>query len=292
MNKLTRKQRKLILTLLVEGSSLRSVSRTVDVSINTVKKLLIDAGTACADFHDKSVRNVRCTTVQAYETWSFCYAKEKHVEYCWDAPDNAGDVWTWTAIDKDSKLILSFYAGGRDYYSAVYFLRDLRDRLDTRKRVKLITDGNPSYVKAAEKVLSATPIDYSQLVKIPDSKRKGRKKKGSKHQVLHIIGRPITPDEEVSTNAVERQNLTMRMSMRRFTRKTNGFSKRFENHCHSIALYFVWYNFCRVHQTLQVTPAMEAGLVNELYDIGFIVDLLEAEEAKRPRTRGPFRKRK
>lgn len=295
MNKLDRKIRALIISLLVEGTSIRATARIAGVSKNTVNKLLVTTGQACAGYHDRNVRDVDASVIQCDEIWSFTYSKQKNVESAKAAPSFAGDTWTWTAIDSDSKLIVSYMVGGRDAGYAVAFLDDLRDRL--ANRVQLTTDGNHVYLEGMRKTFGPD-VDYAQLVKMygnaPDEGRKTHEKKYSPATCTGTKKRTITgnPDKKlVSTSYVERQNLTMRMHMRRFTRLTNAFSKKIENHAYAVALHFMFYNFCRVHQTLKVTPAMQAGLTDRLWDIEDIVKLVEEREALIDRTRGPYKKR-
>ena len=291
MNKLPTKTRVQILNMLCEGSSMRSISRIADVSINTVSKLLVDAGKACAAFHDENVRGVTAARVQCDEIWTFTYAKAKNVENAKNAPEEAGDTWTWTALDSDSKLIISWLVGGRDSGYALAFMDDLRDRL--ANRVQLTTDGHKAYLEAVEEAFGAD-IDYAMLVKMygePENRGPERKYSpsvctGAKKQ--HVMGSP--DKKHVSTSHVERQNLTMRMHMRRFTRLTNAFSKKFDNHMHMVALYTVWYNFVRIHKTLKVTPAMAAGLTDRLWSMEDVVELIEAA-APKPDKRGPYKKR-
>ena len=279
----------MILNLLVEGSSMRSISRTVGVSINTVTKLLVEAGEACAEYHDKAVREVKSSRVQCDEIWSFCYAKQKNVPLAKSAPEQAGDVWTWTALDPDSKLMISYLVGGRDSGYALEFLDDVKSRL--ANRVQLTTDGHRAYLEAMEDAFGAD-VDYAQLIKlygpVPDQEHRYSPPRCNGSRRRKVTGNP--DPAHVSTSHVERHNLTMRMSMRRFTRLTNAFSKRIENHIHSLALYFVHYNFCRIHKSLKVTPAMEAGLTDKLHDVDFIVDLIEARQPA-PAKRGPYKKR-
>lgn len=275
--------------MLCEGSSMRSVSRITGVSINTVSKLLIDAGLACAAYHDAMVRNVPAKAVQCDEIWSFSYAKNKNVKFAKAAPEGAGDVRTWTGIDADSKLIVSWHVGDRSQHTGIAFMGDLKARL--ANRVQLTTDGHKAYLKAVKEV--DFDADYAMLNKIfaTDYAGAGRysppKCIGAVKQT--IMGNP-DPDL-INTSFAERQNLTMRMSMRRFTRLTNAFSKKFENHCHALALYFVFYNFCRVHKTLGVTPAMAAGLTETVMKMSDVVGLIDAIAAKEPTVRGPYKKR-
>ena len=290
MNKLPTHKRVMILNMLIEGMSMRSISRTVGVSINTVTKLLIEAGEACADYHNDNVRNVTASNVQCDEIWSFCYAKKKNVATAKAAPEFAGDVWTWTALDADSKLIVSYLVGGRDSEYALEFMDDVKSRL--ANRVQLTTDGHKAYLGAVEEAFGAD-VDYAQLIKIYGAAPESAKGRYSPADCTGIKKVRIegNPDEKlVNTSYVERQNLTMRMSMRRFTRLTNGFSKKIDNHIHMLSLYFVHYNFCRIHKTLKVAPAMEAGITKGLHSMEFIVDLIDAR-APKPTKRGPYKKR-
>lgn len=261
MNKLPLKKRAMIIQLLVEGNSLRSTSRIVDVSINTVTKLLVDVGAACQRFHDDWVQGIAAKRVQCDEIWAFCYAKDKNVPDAKAAPEGSGDVWTWTGIDADTKLILSWFVGSRDAESAHVFMHDVASRL--KSRVQLTTDGYRPYLKAVDTAFDGE-IDFAQLVKLygkPEGEGNERRYSpaeciGAEKKIIE--GRP--EEDHISTSYVERQNLTMRMHMRRFTRLTNAFSKKVENHCHAVALHFVYYNWCKVHKSLRVTPAMEANL--------------------------------
>jgi IS1 family transposase len=281
MNKLPLAKRIQILNMLVEGSSLRSISRVVDVSINTVTKLMVDAGHVCDAFHDEKVRGVAAKRVQCDEIWSFTYAKAKNVASAKAAPEGAGDTWTWTGIDADSKLIVSWLVGDRDADYAQAFMNDLASRLATR--VQMTTDGLKAYLEAIEGAFGCD-VDFAQLVKLYGNAPESSKGRYSPAECTGIKKTKITgkPDEKhISTSYVERQNLTMRMSMRRFTRLTNGFSKKLENHCHALALYFVHYNFMRIHKTLRVTPAMAAGITDRVWsweDIIAIVDEAEAQK--------------
>lgn len=276
MNKLPIAKRTQIIQLLVEGMSLRATSRIADVSINTVTKLLVDVGAACQQFHDETVVSVSSQRVQCDEIWSFVYAKDKNVERAVAAPDKAGDVWTWTGIDADTKLIVSWYVGNRDAESALEFMQDVKSRISNR--IQLTTDGFKPYLKAVDATFEGE-IDFAQLVKIygaPEGAGNERRYSsadftGTKKSIIE--GRP--DEKHISTSYVERQNLTMRMHMRRFTRLTNGFSKKVENHCHAIALHFVYYNFCKVHKSLRVTPAMEAKLTKRPMTIQQIVELTD-----------------
>lgn len=270
---------------------MRSTSRLAKVSINTVTKLLVNAGEACAKYHDETVRDVNANRVQCDEIWSFCYAKGKNVKTAKAAPEGAGDVWTWTAIDSDSKMILAYEIGDRSSTTAIEFMDDLRSRLSNR--VQLTTDGHKAYLEAVEGAFGGD-VDYAQLIKMYGNPtgNKGHEKKYSPAECTGIKKRTVegNPDKaHISTSYVERANLSMRMGMRRFTRLTNGFSKKLENHLHMLSLYFVHYNFVRIHKTLKVTPAMEAGVSNELHDMEWIVGLID-ENTPEPKKRGPYKK--
>jgi len=289
MNKLPLHKRVQILSMLVEGSSMRSISRVVDVSINTVSKLLVQAGQACAAYHDEHVRNLNCELVQCDEIWSFIGCKQKNVDNTKNAQTFAGDVWTWTSIDADSKLICNWFVGGRNAEFAHIFMQDLAERL--AHRVQLTTDGHKVYMEAVEGAFGAD-IDYAQLVKMFGAAPEGTKGRYSLATCTGIkkkgkIGSP--DDKHVSTSYVERMNLSIRMGLRRFTRLTNAFSKKYENHCHALALYFVFYNFCRQHKSLGgVSPAMAAGVSDTLHDMEWIVGLID-ERAPKPGPRGPYK---
>jgi IS1 family transposase len=252
--------------MLVEGNSLRATSRLADVSINTVTKLLVDAGRACSEFQDKALRKLTCKRVQCDEIWSFCYAKEKNVPADKRGQFGYGDTWTWVAIDADTKLVPSFLVGTRGAYTAKRFMDDLASRLSNR--VQLTTDGHRVYLDAVEQAFGSD-IDYAMLVKIygndpsDETRYSPAECIGCREQA--ITGRP--DPKHISTSYVERQNLTMRMSMRRFTRLTNAFSKKVENHAWMLALHYMHYNFCRVHKTLRTTPAMESGITDHVWTI-------------------------
>lgn len=288
MRKLPAETRAQILHLLCEGQSIRSVSRVTGASKNTVVKLLVDAGKACMAYHDANVRDVKAMRVQVDEIWSFTYAKAKNVPTAKTAPDGAGDTWTWTAIDADSKLIVSYLIGGRDSECAMWFMDDLRSRL--ANRVQLTSDGHKAYLEAVEGAFGGD-VDYAQLVKIY-----GAAPEVGRYSPPVCTGARKTkiegdPDpKHVSTSYVERNNLTMRMHMRRFTRLTNAFSKKVENHAYAVALHMMYYNFVRLHSKLRTSPAMAAGVSDRLWEIGDIVKLVEDAEAK-PGKRGPYKKR-
>ena len=282
MNKLSTAKRVQILNMLVEGMSMRATSRVAGVSINTVTKLMVEAGEAGAAYHDEAVRGVEASKVQCDEIWSFCYAKEKNVLIAKAAPDSAGDVWTWTALDSDSKMILSYEVGDRSGATAIEFMDDLRSRL--ANRVQLTTDGHKAYLEAVEGAFGGD-VDYAQLIKLygEPSGQKGQERKYSPSECTGTRKRRVegNPDPAaVSTSYIERQNLTMRMGMRRFTRLTNAFSKKLENHLLMLSLYFVHYNFVRIHSSLRMTPAMAAGVADTLRDMEWIVSLIDARAAK------------
>lgn len=269
---------------------MRSISRVVDVSINTVTKLLVDAGNACAAYHDEHVRGVKAARVQCDEIWAYCYAKQKNVAAAKSAPDVAGDVWTWTAIDADSKLVISYLSGGRDGEYALALMDDLRSRL--ANRVQLTTDGHKAYLVAVEEAFGAD-VDYAMLVKLYGAAPESAKGRYSPAECIGARKEAITgrPDiAHVSTSYVERQNLTMRMQMRRFTRLTNGFSRKLENHHAVQALYFMFYNFARIHKTLRMSPAMAAGVSDRLWSMEDIAEMVDAVQAKAGK-RGPYKKR-
>jgi IS1 family transposase len=290
MNKLTHAQRTLIISQLCEGSSLRSASRVANVSFNTVLKLAVDVGQVCAAFHDEAVRNVASKRIQCDEIWSFAYAKAKNVKTAKAAPVGAGDVWTWTALDADNKLIVSYLVGDRGMGAGMAFIGDLASRL--ANPVQLTTDAYGVYVKAVEEIFGGD-VDFAQLIKhYSEIASAGRYSPPicTGATKLPITGNPDA--KHVSTSYAERQNLNMRMSMRRFTRLTNGFSKKAENHAHAVALHVVHHNFVRIHKTLRCTPAMAAGLTDRLWDVKDIVALVESQEAAQaPKTRGPYKPR-
>jgi IS1 family transposase len=290
MNKLSPEKRTQILAMLCEGSSMRSISRVADVSINTVTKLLVDAGEACAAFHDERVRGVKARRVQVDEIWSFTAAKQKNVGGMKKPIEGAGDTWTWTAIEAETKLLITWLVGGRDSEYAIAFMDDLRDRLVNR--VQLTSDGHKAYLEAVEGAFGGD-IDYAMLVKLFGPSHDSFKGRYSPAECIGARKERIegNPDpKHVSTSYAERQNLTMRMQMRRFTRLTNAFSKKFENHMHMVALYTVWYNFVKQHKSLKgLTPAMAAGVSKTLWSVADIAEMVEASLPK-PGPRGPYNK--
>jgi IS1 family transposase len=289
-NILDTSKRAQILNMLVEGMSMRSVSRITGVSINTVSKLLIAAGNAAAEYHDNTVRNVKAERVQCDEIWSFVGAKQKNIKTMKAPVEGAGDVWTWTAIDADSKMIISYLVGGRDGRYAAEFMDDVASRL--ANRVQLTTDGHKAYLEAVEGAFGAD-VDYEQLVKIYGASPDSSKGSYLPADCIGIKKNPIEgePDEKhINTSYVERMNLNIRMGNRRFTRLTNAFSKKVDNHLHMLSLYFIHYNFCRIHKTLRVTQAMEAGVSDVIRDMEWVLGLIDARTPA-PKKRGPYKKR-
>ncbi len=274
MNRLTLAKRAQITGMIVEGNSVRSITRMTGVCQEAILKLLCDLGKACAAHHNNTVRGLRTRRVQCDEVWSFCYSKEKNVPVEKQGT-GAGSVWLWTAIDADSKLMLSYLCGGRDASWAKKFMEDLASRLTTR--IQITTDGHRAYAEAVEGAFGMD-VDYAMLIKLygapsdhPDTRYSPAQCIGIRTGVLSGSPDP----HHISTSYVERMNLNIRMGLRRFTRLTNAFSKKFENHCHAAAIYFAYYNFCRVHQTLRVTPAMEAGLTDHIWTLEELVELVE-----------------
>ncbi len=277
MNKLSTEERSRIVRCLVEGNSLRSTVRITDTHRTTIQKLLVEIGAACSEYQDKTLRNLKLTKIQCDEIWAFCGAKDKNLtpkgkERGW------GSVWTWTALDSKTKLVPCWYVGERDASAAYHFMHDLSGRL--ANRVQLTTDGLNLYIPATEDAFGSE-VDYAQLVKIygthvgPDNNAEIRYSPavcmGARKAV--ISGNPQR--KHISTSHTERQNLTMRMSMRRFTRLTNAFSKKVENHEAAVALHFMYYNFARIHQTLRITPAMAADVADHVWDLEEIIDLIK-----------------
>jgi IS1 family transposase len=290
MNRLAKEKRVRIVAALVEGCSIRATCRMTGASKNTVLKLLADIGTIAADEHHARVRGLTSKRIQVDEIWSFCGMKQRNVPEERKGEYGIGDVWTWTAIDADTKLVPSYLVGLRDGGYATAFIDDLEFRL--ANRVQLTSDGHKVYLEAVEDSFGAD-IDYAMLIKMYDADRPGEARY-SPAAFNGIQKRTVTgnPDpDHVSTSYIERQNLTMRMSMRRFTRLTNAFSKKVENLEHAVALHFFHYNFIRIHQSLRVTPAMEAGISEHVWEIGDLVDLLIAKEDAAEAEKGPRRTR-
>ena len=277
-NRVPKDKQTLILNCLVEGMGVRPTARVVGCHHQTVLKLLCSAGTWASQYCDKHLRDLACRRLEVDEAWSFVYAKEKNLERAKCAPKQAGDVWLWVAFDPETKLIPSWRIGDRTLATARDFMADLKERLT--QRVQLTSDGLRAYVEAVEEAFGCD-VDYAMLSKIYASDELAL-------NVENVVGDPDL--EKVSTSGVERQNLTMRMSMRRFTRKTNGFSKKLRNHAHAVALHFLHYNFCRIHQSIDITPAMAAGVTDHLYDMEWIVDRV-AELEPKPRRPKTYRKR-
>jgi IS1 family transposase len=276
MRKLSTEKRVAVLSALVEGNSINATCRMTGASKVTVLRLLADVGTFCAEYHNITVRELQSKRVQLDEIWSFCGCKDKAKE---QGAGGFGSVWTWTAIDADSKLCVSYFVATRDAACATDFCRDVASRLASR--VQLTSDGYKPYLAAVDAAFAGN-VDYAMLVKIYGADRAEEARyspaicKGCKTQV-----QAGNPDEDhISTSYVERQNLTMRMSMRRFTRLTNAFSKKVENHCHAVALHYFYYNFVRKHQTLKTTPAVAAGIASKPLTILDLVRMVEAEESK------------
>jgi IS1 family transposase len=285
MNILSQQKQSQVVAALVEGNSISSTVRMTGVSKVTVLKLLAALGPACADYQDTVFRNLKCRRIQCDEIWAFCYAKEKNVPRELKGRFGYGDVWTWVAIDADTKLVPSFMVGYRDARTARIFIDDLASRL--AHRVQLTTDGLKVYLEAVEGAFGCD-IDYAQLVKVYAASQEETRyspAKLSAAEKKQITGNPDA--KYISTSYIERQNLSMRMGMRRFTRLTNAFSKKVENHAYAIALFYMHYNFCRIHKTLRVTPAMEAGLADHIWSIEELLNVLPKPVAG---PRGPYRK--
>jgi IS1 family transposase len=273
MNKLTLKQRAQVLGALVEGNSIRATVRMTGAAKNTVVKLLADVGSACLDYQDQVLRNLPCERIQCDEIWSFCYAKDKNVPKDKQGQFGYGDVWTWTSLCADTKLVPCWMVGRRDADTADEFMKNLAGRLTNR--VQLTTDGHKVYLNAVRRAFGGKGIDYAMLVKVYGPEPEGQKRYSPSPFVSAacrtVAGRPNK--EHISTSFVERQNLTMRMSMRRFTRLTNAFSKKVENLQHAVSLHFMYYNFGRVHKSLGITPAMAAGVTDHVWTLEEIAGL-------------------
>lgn len=292
MNRLDREKRANILALMAEGTSIRSITRLTGCSKNTVTKFLVDAGQAVAEYQDGSLRHLPCRRVQVDEIWSFCYAKQKNVAAAKAAPAGAGDIWTWVAIDAETKLVPAWLVGGRDAEYAHEFIQDLADRM--ANRIQLTSDGHKAYLMAVEAAFGAE-VDYAMLVKLYGESLEGQKRYSPAECIgcrkTRIEGKPDR--SHVSTSFAERSNLSIRMSNRRMTRLTNAFSKKAENHAHAMAVYFMAYNFVKIHGSLRITPAMAAGVTDRLWSYEDVVDVIEAWEARTQpvKKRGPYKKR-
>ena len=276
MNRVDISRQTQVISALVEGNSIRSTSRMTGVARNTVTSLLVNLAEACAGYHDRHVRNLRVRRLQCDEIWNFVGAKAKNATPEKKA-EGWGDTWTWTALDADTKLCVSYLVGGRDSGWATEFMQDCANRISNR--VQITTDGHKAYLEAVETAFGAD-IDYAQLQKIygapVDDYRRYSPATCIGCDIKVVSGNPNP--KHVSTSFVERQNLSMRMSIRRFTRLTNAFSKKVENHAAAVALWFMYYNFCRIHQTLRVTPAMEAGLTDHVWSLEELVVLLDRRD--------------
>ena len=288
MNKLSTEKRVTILRCLVDGQSIRGTARIAGVAINSVVKMLLEAGKIAGQDQDERLRDLPCTRLEVDEIWSFVYAKEKNAEYAKKAPPEAGDVWTWTAICADTKLVPTWRIGDRSSATGVDFMDDLRKRL--RNRVQLTTDGHKPYLIAVEEAFGGD-VDYAMLVKEYGNTDTG-KSAHRRYSPGIVNGMEITvvtgaPNLDlISASYAERNNLTMRMSMRRFTRLTNAFSKKLENHAAQVAVHFWYYNFCRKHQTLKTTPAVAAGVTRYPMDLVDLVRMMDVATPKpnRPKT--------
>ena len=274
MNKLSKEEQVRVVSCLVEGNSLRATVRMTGIHRTTIQKLLVELGAACSKYQDKTLRNLKCQRIQCDEIWSFVYAKDKNLPEEMKGQAGAGSVWTWVALDPDTKLVPCWFVSSRDAGAAYHFMHDLAARLSNR--VQLTTDGHRAYLEAVEDAFGSK-IDYAMLIKIYGAERAGEARyspaqcMGAKKAV--ISGNPDF--KHVSTSQTERQNLTMRMQMRRFTRLTNAFSKKIENHEAAIALHYMHYNFARIHQTLRCTPAMAAGVSDHVWSLEEIVGLCD-----------------
>jgi IS1 family transposase len=283
MNKLPSAKRIQVLGMMVEGMAIRAIVRLTGVSKTTILKLLEDCGEAFSEYQDAAFRNLTCKRLQVDEIWAFNHCKQRNVKKAKAAPAQAGDIWTWTAIDADTKLIPSWLVGSRDAYAAHAFIGDLAGRLTNR--VQLTSDGHAPYLQAVEESFGAD-VDFAQLVKIYGTPE-GSIGRYSPGECIGAEKRPVTgrPDPaHISTSYAERANLSIRMHDRRFTRLTNAFSKKAENHAHSVALNFMYYNFVRIHQTIQCSPAMAAGVTTKLWELADMVKVLEDWEARQAAT--------
>ena len=283
MNRLHPDKRKAILQLLVEGSSLRSIARVVGCSRKTVTKLMREAGDVATQYHDEHVRDLQARRVECDELWAFCYTRTRKLPDAKSPPPEAGDIWTWTAIDPDSKLLISYLVGSHEIYDCLEFMEDVSSRL--ANRVQLTTDGYRAYPDSVD-VAFAGQVDYAKLVKVTDDDKMSSSK-------VAVLGDP--DPKFISTSIVERMNLTIRMGQRRYTRHTNGFSKSILNHRLSLALHILHYNFCRPHRSLANpyprSPAMAAGLADRVHKLDWLIDMVDAV-APKPRRPQKYRKRR
>jgi IS1 family transposase len=289
MNKLPLAKRVQVLKLLTEGMSMRAISRTTDVAFNTIVKMLEDAGKVSAEMHDEMVRGVKAKRIQCDEIWAFNYCKQRSVASAKAAPADAGDIWTWTGIDADSKLIISYLVGDRSGQAAIELMDDIRDRITDR--VQISTDGHRAYLEAVEGAFGAD-VDYAQVIKQygPTPTPAGRYSPAECTGVKKVTVEGNPDHAHISTSFVEVHNKTMRMHMRRFTRLTNGHSKKVANHAHMVALYTLFYNFIRTHSKLRMTPAMQAGIATTFLSFEDVIARIDAANPV-PAKRGPYKKR-
>jgi IS1 family transposase len=274
MNRLSNEERARVVAALVEGASINSTVRMTGISKPTILKLLKDLGTACQKYHDSHVRNLPCKRVQADEIWSFCFGKDKNISKTLQGKFGFGSVWTWTALCADTKLMVNWLVGNRDGATACSFIDDLAGRL--AHRVQLSTDGHKPYIEAVEGAFGSE-IDYGMIVKLYSNAPTGNETRYSPGECCGIRKSPMSgnPDpKHISTSYAERMNLQIRMGMRRFTRLTNAHSKKIENHKYALAIYFMYYNFARIHSSLRCTPAMAAGVSKHVWSIDEIVELI------------------
>jgi IS1 family transposase len=293
MNRLSTEKRKAVVAALVEGNSIRATCRMTGVAKNTVTKLLSDLGLVCSIYQDHLLRDLTCERIQCDEIWAFCYAKQKNLPADKRGEPGFGDVWTWVAMDADTKLVPTFRIGGRDLSDATAFMTDLAKRL--RNRPQITTDGHHPYRLAVAGAFDGK-VDYAQLVKIYGNDRSNKpERRYSPAVVLEAIPTRVSGDPDpahISTSHVERLNLTMRMSMRRYTRLTNGFSKKVENLAAAVSIHFFHYNFCRAHKTLGTTPAVAAGVTDHVWTLDELIGLLTDAEQAVPMKRGPYKKQR
>ncbi len=280
MNKLSPEKRAQALQMMAEGISLRAMTRLTGISRTTLIKLLEDAGQAFSEYQDRVLVNLPCKRIQVDEAWAFCYAKQKNVPTAKAAPEGSGDIWTWVGLDADTKLVASFYVGSRDSEAAANFISDLAPRLASR--VQITSDGHRPYLEAIEGAFGGA-IDYAMLIKMygpaPEGQRRYSPPVCTGTHTYRIEGNP--DPKHISTSYVERQNLNIRMGNRRMTRLTNAFSKKAKNHAYMMAIYFMHYNFVRIHQTLKITPAMAANVTRKLWEMSDMVAALEEWERNR-----------
>jgi IS1 family transposase len=270
MNRLPTEKRVQIIKMLVEGNSIRGTARIADVSKNTVMKLLVETGEACAWYQDQVLRDLKSTRIELDEIWSFCHTREKNLTPEKKGEEGYGDIWTFTAIDPDTKLVPCWRVGSRTAATARLFVNDLFSRLSNK--VQITTDGYRPYLEAVERTFGGE-VDYAVVVKVYGETEAQSGKGITDIITQNVTGKPDT--KKISTSSVERNNLTMRTNIKRFARKTNAHSKKVENHGHAIALHMLFYHFCRIHSSLRVTPAMAAGVSDRLWSVEDIVDMVD-----------------